>query len=273
MDTHRHSGAAKPVDPRLGHWLRAVRRSISVEQLGLAVRERRRSPQLTQVEVARLAGVTPRAYQGIEQGSRRPGTRVLKGITTALRLNPAQVTYMRLLSDPDRPSVMPRLPTAEIQRLLDNLSCPAVAYDHTWRILASNVSFQAALPLAGHTNLLLWYFLASQARQRFLDWHAEAHQLVARFRMIQAHFCDTKPFAHVINRLRTDPYARQLWDHGVDVSDEPTSRTYRLRTDAGSCTRTVLQLRPVDTSPTLRVAVCLPEEPATRPDGTQGRAG
>lgn len=134
------------VDPRLGQWLRSKRQATRPLDVGLAANPRGRRSWLTQVEVARLAGLTPRAYQGVEQGSRLPGHRVLDGVAHALRLTDFEAAHLGRLASPGKePSGI--ADTAWLDAVIDTYGGPAVAYDRMWDIVAYNDAFGRHLPL------------------------------------------------------------------------------------------------------------------------------
>lgn len=252
----------RQVDPRLGHWLAALRRSLSPDHLVSSPCPRRRAGWLTQVDVARLSGLTARAYQAVEQGFRVPGPRVFDGIAAALQMTPAQVAYMRLLANSRCVEPRPVLAADEVQALVDSYREPAVAYDHAWQVLTCNSAFRSAFPAAASGgNLLLWHF-TMDARRLFVDWSEQAAELVARLRLMHARFADSTLLESVVAQLvRMDAYARTLWEAGIDVGAEPSCKTYQLRSPAGnSYCRTVVQLLPagaVDLSQ--RLSVWLPQ--------------
>src|SRR5262245_30480103 len=70
----------------LGRWLRTKREGLDPASFGLVLPVRRRTVGLTQVEVARLAGVDRRTYQQFEAGSVRPTAEVFGAIVAALGL-------------------------------------------------------------------------------------------------------------------------------------------------------------------------------------------
>jgi len=260
-------GTSNParVDPRLGTWLRALRQSLHPIDLGLAPQPRRRSSCLTQVDLARLAGMTPRAYQGVEQGHRNPGPRLLAGVARALHLTATQRAHLLRLAGL-RPATSPvPLDPGSLQDLVGGYPTPSVAYDQTWTVLASNHQFEAALPdlaTMPEPNLLLWFFTSPAAKRLFVDWPAEAADLIARLRTVQAHYTDTTAFDSLVSKLRAaSRHARNLWDEGVAVAPEPARRTHRVRGhDDHIWYVTMVQLQPAGSGdPSVRVAVYLPQ--------------
>jgi transcriptional regulator with XRE-family HTH domain len=250
------------VDQRLGRWLRAVRRSTRPHDVGLTPGPRHRHPWLSQVELARLAGLTPRAYQGVEQGRRKPGPRLLDGVADALQFTDAQRSHLHRLAGPGavQPSTPPERPL--IRRLIHAYSTPAVAYDHLWNVVTHNNAFARALPdLAARDkpNLLIWFFTSTEARELFVDWEHEASQLIARFRTVQGYYADPRPFDELAEQLSAaSPLAGRLWSEGAVVVAEPPTTVRRVRGVRGVYSTTTVILQPNGaTDPSVRIATCI----------------
>jgi hypothetical protein len=251
------------VDQRLGRWLRAVRRATRPEAVGVTPGLRHRHPWLSQVDLARAAGLTPRAYQGVEQGHRRAGPRLLEGVADALRFTDVQRAHLYRLAQPGtaRPPSPVELSTA--RRVVYAHNGPAVAYDELWNVLAANDAFASAVPGLSpgvSQNLLMWFFTATEAQDLFVDWEPMAAQLIARLRTVQAFYADPRPFDQLAGKLAAaSPHAGRLWQEGVAVLAEPAITMQRIRTARGVRTVTTVVLQPNGaTGPCLRIALSLP---------------
>jgi transcriptional regulator with XRE-family HTH domain len=255
-----------PIDPRLGQWLRSRRQATRPVDVGLPANPRGRRPWLTQVEVARLAGLTPRAYQGVEQSSRPPGPRVLEGVAHALHLTEFEAAHLTRLANTGKPP-SERADTAWLDAVIETHREPAVAYDRMWGIVGCNEAFSHQLPLLASSpqpNLLRWFFTAAEARRLFVDWRREAAELIAQFRATQAYYRDRESFDAFMSDLgRHSLEARRLWSNGWTVAPEPTCTVYRLRSTTGPIYSTsIVRMRPAgEDVPSVRVAVVIPRRP------------
>ena len=234
--------ADRAVNPRLGAWLYALRHSLTPDQLSILGGPRRRSAWPTQAEIARLAGLTARAYQAVEEGERIPGPRLFRGIASAFQMTDAQQAYMKILMEPGIKPGRALLSAGQIKALVTAVEDPAVVYDHAWNVLAANERFRSELPLAGSKNFLLWHFTA-EARRTLVDWERHASDLVARLRLMAARIEDPAAFGKVITRLTRSPLGKQLWLAGVDVAAGCRVSTYSFRAEDGQCpSRTLVEL-------------------------------
>ncbi|MEV7225520.1 helix-turn-helix domain-containing protein [Polymorphospora sp. NPDC051019] len=245
------------VDPRLGHWLRRLRRTTDRAGLGLPPGPRSRGNWLTQVEVARLAGCTPRAYQLVEQGVRVPGPRLAEGIVRALRLDPQQQAYLNSLLNPvtDPPTLLDR---AVLQRLVDASAAPAMVFDRYWTVVVVNAAMAPVSPyVVPGANLGAWLF--SRVGRSIVGWERETEEFVARYRLAQAAYPAAGLTDPVMERLcRVSERARLLWA-GAGVAADPVGKRWQVRMPSGQLRTyevTVAQL--ASYAPGLRLAFCLP---------------
>jgi hypothetical protein len=204
--------------------------------------------------------LTPRAYQGVEEGSRRPGRRVLDGVAHALRLSDFEAAHLGRLAGPGK-ELSRYADIAWLDAVIDTCGGPAVAYDRMWDIVTCNDAFGRHLPLlvsSPQPNLLRWFFTAAEARRLFIDWRQEAAQLIAQFRATQAYYRDRGSFdAFMADLCGASPEARRLWSDGWTVAPEPTYKLHRLRSAEGEiCHASTVMLRPAgDDVPSVRVAM------------------
>ncbi|MEV0395779.1 helix-turn-helix domain-containing protein [Polymorphospora rubra] len=246
------------VDPRIGHWLRRLRRAADRAELGLPPGPRSKGTWLTQVEVARLAGCTPRAYQLVEQGVRVPGPRLAEGIVRALRLDPDQQAYLNNLLNPvaEPPTLVDR---AVLQRLVDSSTAPAMVFDRYWTVVVVNAAMApvSALVVPG-ASLGAWLF--SRVGRTVVGWERETEEFVARYRLTQAAYPAAGLTDPVMERLcRVSERARLLWAGSPAVAADPVGKRWQVRTPAGELKTfevTIAQL--ASYAPGLRLAFCLP---------------
>ena len=83
----------------LGEFLRARRRFVTPEEVGIPVTGRRRAPGLRREELAMLAGVSSPYYIRLEQGhDRHPSAQVVDALGHALRLDDETFAYLKRLA-------------------------------------------------------------------------------------------------------------------------------------------------------------------------------
>ena len=83
----------------LGEFLRARRRLVTPEEVGIPVTGRRRAPGLRREELAMLAGVSSPYYIRLEQGhDRHPSAQVVDALGHALRLDDETFAYLKRLA-------------------------------------------------------------------------------------------------------------------------------------------------------------------------------
>ena len=90
-------------DNALGEFLRARRRLLAPEELGLVADDyrRRRQPGLRREELAFLAGVSSHYYARLERGeARHPSPAVLDALAAVLRLDAGATTHLHRLAQP-----------------------------------------------------------------------------------------------------------------------------------------------------------------------------
>ena len=196
---------------------------------GLPVR-RRRSPGLTQGDVARLTGMSARWYGALERGEEAEySADFLDRISLALRLSPAErrALYLRAVG---RPPALASVPEAEavaeidevlLQQFLDNQApAPAFATDLAWNVIAYNGPLLNWFPWAAYqANQMRWAFLESEAREQLVNWEQDwVRPFLGQIRYERAHH----PKNEALRQLERDvlagcPVAREMWDRGEMV--------------------------------------------------------
>ena len=144
----------------------------------------RRVAGLRREEVAMLAGVSLDYYTRLERGNIQGASEsVLNAISRALQLNEIERTHLFDLARPTPPAARggadagDRTPEpsvrSSVQRVLDNLTVPAVVYNAQQDLVGSNLMGRALLSPhfeSDKPNLARFIFLDSRAREYYADW-------------------------------------------------------------------------------------------------------
>lgn len=179
----------------LADFLRRARSQVDPQRAGLPADGRvRRVPGLRREEVALLARVSTDYYTRLEQGRRIvPSAGVLDAIATALDLDDAGRAHLvHLVGASPRTTRRPtRAPSARrgLHQLVDALDgVPALLLGRRTEVLAANRLACAlltdfdAVP-ARERSYARWMFLDPQARERLVDWEAQARAVVENLRL------------------------------------------------------------------------------------------
>jgi transcriptional regulator with XRE-family HTH domain len=221
------------------------RAHITPEQAGLPdYGGDRRVPGLRREEVASLAGVSLDYYTQLERGNIRGASEsVLNAIARALQLNDVEREYLFDLARttsttkaargrrPARTSVRP-----SVQRVLDNLAVPAVAFNTRHDLIASNLMGRALFAPhfeAEKPNLARFIFLDPRARDFYVDW-AQARSMTAAMLRLEA---GRDPLNHdltaLIGELSTlSPQFRTDWAE-QDVHEHRTGQKIYRHPEVG----------------------------------------
>jgi len=223
------------VEDQVTPFLKARRAALDPVALGLPSGvARRRVRGLRREEVAQLAGISVDYYTRIEQG-RAPAISdaVLDAIARALRLTPAEHTYLRNITLPshrnaggacaaaDRPVVRPQI--LELLQAMDD-TVPAMVYGPgmdilAWNRLANRVSFDYESMPVSELNAVRLTFMHPAARTFLLDWEDIAAELVSGLRAEVGQFPDHGRPHRVMCELRdVSADFRRFWD-AQDVVD------------------------------------------------------
>jgi transcriptional regulator with XRE-family HTH domain len=215
----------------LARFLRDRRARLKPEDVGLSRGRRRRTPGLRREEVAQLAGISVEWYKWLEQARDvRAGAQTLERIGHALRLEPAEIRYLLLLSDhaPDEqdPIMEGQGVSGRLQRVLDELlPCPAYIHGRRWDVLAWNDAASLVLgdfaALSGVERNCLYMGLIGPLRDRIPEWEDHAKGLVAAFRADYARYRGEPWFDELISvLLQKSPEFARWWS-------EPKVRGWR----------------------------------------------
>ncbi len=201
-------------------FLRSRRERISPDEVGIRPTERRRTPGLRREEVAELAAVGVTWYTWLEQGRRvRASAQVLRAISDALQLDPAERTYLFTLAgvaqppEPREPADIPAFLPA-LLRKLDPY--PAAVQNARWDVLAFNRGFDGLLGMGkvapGERNALMLYFSDPDRRRRWVEWEENAPSLVSQFRTVMARHVTEPAWQQLLDQVRqVSPVFDQLW--------------------------------------------------------------
>ncbi|WP_249138499.1 helix-turn-helix transcriptional regulator [Phycicoccus avicenniae] len=161
-------------------FLASRRANVTPAQVGMpAGGGERRVPGLRREEVAVLAGVSVDYYTKLERGRVTSASdAVLGAIATALRLTDAERAHLFALFRPSRSGR--RAPAGgraglpeSLQRMLDSMTVPALAYDACQDVVGANLLGRAMFaPVfeAARPNLARFTFLDPRAQSFFEDW-------------------------------------------------------------------------------------------------------
>lgn len=183
------------VNRELADFLRRARSQVDPERAGLPADGRvRRVKGLRREEVALLARVSTDYYTRLEQGRRIvPSAGVVDAIARALGLDEAGRAHLvHLIGATPRPTgrgLRAQSARRGLHQLIDTLDhVPAMLLGRRTDVLATNRLARAlladfdAMP-ARHRNYARWMFLDPQARERLVDWDAQARMVVENLRL------------------------------------------------------------------------------------------
>lgn len=169
------------------------RAHVTPEQAGLPdFGGERRVPGLRREEVAQLAGVSLDYYTRLERGHLRGASEsVLNAIARALQLNDVEREYLFDLARPV-PGAARKAKTStptvrtSVQRVLDNLSVPAVVWNPQQDLIASNLMGRALFSPhfeAERPNFARFIFLDPRAEDYYVDWPLARRMTAAMLRL------------------------------------------------------------------------------------------
>jgi transcriptional regulator with XRE-family HTH domain len=246
----------------LGEFLRARRKALAPEDVGIRRAKGRRRVGLSRTEVAELANISVAYYDLIERGrDLRPSASVLDGLARALRLDADGRSHLHGLATggPRRRRVEPEELTDELADLLEAVHPnPAYVVGARWDVIGAN---RAACRLftdwegrrAKRERNLLWFYCCDPAaRSLFVDWQQEAADQLALFREAYARHPDDPGYQRVLDEVfRGNPDTVDWWER--HDSDPNRGRTKRIRLDDGRVVRLRQLVLQVLDEPDIRV--------------------
>jgi transcriptional regulator with XRE-family HTH domain len=211
------------------------RANVTPEQAGLPDVGERRVPGLRREEVAMLAGVSTDYYTRLERGKIRGASEsVLNAIARALKLDDVEREHLfdlaRAVSATS--AGRGRKPTegsvrASVQRVLDNMTIPAVVVNAQQDLIASNLMGRALFAPhfeADKPNLARFIFLDSRARDFYADWPVACSLTAAMLRFEAGRDPLNGDLTALIGELSTrSPQFRKNWAE-QDVHEHRTGR-------------------------------------------------
>ena len=217
----------------VGEFLRARRRQVSPEQVGLPTTSRRRVSGLRREEVATLAGLSVDYYARLEQGrERHPSVQVLTALVDALGFDDDAHRHLFRLA-----GFTPPLPTAslpervdpDLLQLMDGWpEHPALVLGRTYDVLVRNPLGTALWqPFTYSDNLLLNVFLDEVAPTFYRHWHTAAVNTVAGFRAAAAAVPDDPRVASLVRETRAgSPAFTEIWDRNEARGKSAEAKTF-----------------------------------------------
>ncbi len=209
------------------------RANVTPQQAGIPGFGERRVPGLRREEVAMLAGVSLDYYTRLERGNIRGASgSVLEAITQALQLNDAEREYLfDLARTAPAAAARNRKPVAHsvrtsVQRVLDNLTLPAIVHNTNQDLVAANLFGRAlCAPMfdtEGTPNMARFIFLDARAQDYYADWALARRTTAAILRLEAGRDPLNKELTALIGELSTrSPQFREDWA-GHDVHEHRT---------------------------------------------------
>jgi transcriptional regulator with XRE-family HTH domain len=240
---HANSADAVTTTPSLSlrsevhGFLLSRRRLLTPDAVGLVVHdEHRRVAGLRRDEVATLAGMSIHYYRQLERGNLRGASdAVLDAVAAALRLDDAEIAYLRDLARASNASLRParyRRPelaqlTPAITDLVDAIQIPAYIRNSTFDVLGANAAgrdlfphlFEAPIPTSNFVRSL---FLDPRSRDFWVDWDSCAAYVAAEVRTEYGHHpFDPGVSALITQLLAGSEHFRALWQrHEVHLAHD-----------------------------------------------------
>ncbi len=239
-DRSDRSGLSEQRRRELADFLRTRREKLKPEQLGITQISRRRTPGLRREEVAEIAGVGTTWYTWLEQARDiQPSSEVLKRLSTALLMNPAETRHLFTLAGRSAPVDVEELrevPSENLLRLLHSFPLPGLLLGSRWDLIAINVEAQKtfkSLPslVENRGNWLHFYFLQMD-RAKIINWDVNARKMISDFRLSVSDSLDQPWVTQIVDELRTkSPEFAAFWrEHDVT---ESVATLVEIQTDNG----------------------------------------
>jgi len=255
------------IDNQRAAFLRRCRARIKPSDVGLPQAQRTRTEGLRREDVAALSGVSASWYTWLEQGrTMRVSDEVLERLCQTFRLSEDERIYLFCLVQNRLPQVHgdTRLEApADIVRMINAMSMPAVAMNLRWDVLAWNplnsIFYRdyGAIPLE-ERNLLEILFTRPVRHMTPAQLEVTAERLVARLRFDYSKSTEDPKFEALVHRLNTrSPLFSRLWR-----TPEFSLRGFGLHTFTHArYGRLVFEHNSVvpDGHPNIRVVICTPD--------------
>jgi len=221
------SGLSEQRRRELADFLRTRREKLKPEQLGITQVSRRRTPGLRREEVAEIAGVGTTWYTWLEQARDiQPSADVLKRLSTALLMNPAETRHLFTLAGRAAPveiEEMREVPSDNLIRLLNAFPLPGILLGSRWDMIAINTeaqkTFKALPSLVEQRGNWLSFYFTQMDRKSVLNWETIARKMISDFRLSVSDSLDQPWVSEIVEDLRgKSPEFAAFWrEH--DVTD------------------------------------------------------
>ncbi|MEU5265832.1 helix-turn-helix transcriptional regulator [Amycolatopsis sp. NPDC021455] len=205
----------------LAAFLRTRRERLDPDDFGVpARRQARRTPGLRREEIAELAGVSVDYVVRLEQGrGLRPSADVVAALARALRLTPAERTYVFDLTRQRPDDTVEPATTAvpALARLVADLSpLPAMVLNHRYDILAWNSEMAGLLvdfgTLPPSRRNAMWLCLRHpEIRERYVDRERVVREGAAHLRAAWAAHPQDRALTGLIAECAHDEQFARLW--------------------------------------------------------------
>lgn len=210
----------------LHDFLRAARERVQPAELGLPARLNRRGTGLHQADMAAALNVSPRWYNGFENGTVTATNHELDRIAALLKLTQADRVHLYLLASGHEPPPhtidLPEGTETVLARLVSEMKGLPVASavtDIAWNLIAWNHTLSAWFPEvedvpSDERNLMLWAFSErtepivagiEEYRRAHLGW---VHLALARYP-------GDPRLADLASRLQLHPVAGRMWSEHI----------------------------------------------------------
>lgn len=208
----------------LTDFLRARRRALTPDAVGLTSVRRRRTPGLRREEVAELAGIGVDWYTRLEQGrSVSPSVTTVDALARALRLSAVDHAHLRALTrnGEGRSFAAERVPDT-MRRVVESLNQPAYVTGRRWDVLAWNAAadeiFAFGRMEGDQRNTLIGMMTNPATRKMFGEaWADEAQRMIAQFRTTYDLFASDPAFVSLAERLKRESGEFANWWRAHDV--------------------------------------------------------
>jgi transcriptional regulator with XRE-family HTH domain len=219
--------------PALALFLRARRRAVSPEDVGLTPRKRRRNSGLSREEAAYLAGISADWYGRLEAGlDVVPSPATLAAIAKALCLSVVETDYLFELAGLSAPRAAQQrngdISAAVLKLIAVTEDVGLAMWDAYLTPLVWNPIADAMFNFSPHETALERNSIVRMLDPYYVayfgpDYQAMARQVVGMFR--RAYTAAPTPFAEqVYRRAKSYPDFERYWNEFV-VADEPTPET------------------------------------------------
>lgn len=246
----------------LGEYLRARRKALAPEEVGIRRAKGRRRVGVSRMEVAELANISLAYYNLIERGrDLHPSRSVIEGLARGLVLSVDERAHLHDLATGAKPrhSAEHEELTDELEELLDSIDPnPAYVVGARWDVLGANHTARRLFSdwevkrTKRERNLLWFYCCDPAARSLFVDWEAEAADQLALFREAHARHPDDPSFKRILDEIFKANPAAVDWAERYDT-DPTRGRTKRIRVASGKVVKLVQLVLLVADHPELRV--------------------